>query len=174
MRKTIYAAGAAMAAMAMAPSAHAAISLTCPQVSGTASCTFNEATGTGIYGNSVAGAFDDSFQITLTDTYVLSITLTNTLDVGGPINFSISQLLNSTPSWLGNVAGGAVANNFLVGPGTYTLNFQGSSNLKASYSGTIDIAVAPIPEPASWALMVAGIAVMGTALRRRAVRVAFS
>ena len=174
MKKAIYAATAAVAAVAMSPSAHAAISLTCPQISGSAACSFDESAGTGIYGNSVLGMFDDTYYITLTDNYRLSITLTNTLDVGGPISFSVRQLLNSTPSSLGSIAGGAVANNFIVGPGVYAIHFQGGSNLRASYSGTIDIA--PVPEPTTWALMVAGIAVVGTALRRksRAARVAFS
>jgi hypothetical protein len=172
MKKAIYAAAAAVAAVAMSPAAHAAISLSCPQISGSASCTFSEGAGTGIYGNSVNGLFDDTYYITLTDNYKLSVTLTNTIAVGGPITFTVRQLLNSVPASLGIVAGGAVANNFYVGPGVYALHFAGSSNLRASYSGTIDIA--PIPEPASWALMVVGIAAVGTALRRRSRAVAFS
>jgi hypothetical protein len=174
MKKAFYVAAATAAAFAMAPSAQAAISLSCPQLSGSASCSFTEAAGTGFYGNSVSGAFDDTFIITLASAYKLSITLTNTISVGGPITFSMRDLLNSAPSSLGLIAGGAIANEFLVGPGTYALHFKGFSTHKASYSGTIDVAA--IPEPSSWLLMIAGIAAVGTALRRRArnVRVAFS
>ncbi|MBO9574841.1 MAG: PEP-CTERM sorting domain-containing protein [Sphingobium sp.] len=174
MKKVILAATAALAAALVAPAANASVSISCPQISGSASCSFSEGNGTGFYGNSVNGAFDDTYYITLTDLYKLSITLTNTVNVGGPITFGLHQLLNSVPSSLGDIAGGAVANNFIVGPGTYALHFTGNSTSSASYSGTIDVAA--VPEPASWAMMIAGIAAVGTAMRRRSqlARVAFS
>lgn len=171
MRKAIIAACGAAAACVFSSGAQAAISVSCPQVAGTATCFFSEANATGIYGNSVAGLFDDTYYITLTSSYKLSITLTNTLSVGGPINFTLRQLLNSTPAVLGAVAGGAVSNNFYVGPGVYALHFTGSANSRASYSGTID--VAPVPEPASWALMIGGFVLAGVAMRNR-VRVSFA
>lgn len=174
MNKFILAATAALAAVAVAPAASAAVTLNCPNVAGSASCSFSEGGDTGFYGNSVNGAFDDTYYITLTNAYKLSITLTNTVNVGGPITFDLRELLNSVPTALGSIAGGAVANNFNVGPGVYALHFTGSSSARASYSGTIDIAA--VPEPASWAMMIAGIGAVGIAMRRRSqtVRVAFS
>lgn len=171
MRKAFFAAGAVAAACVFSSGAQAAISLSCPQILATATCLFSEANGTGIYGNSVAGLFDDTYYISLTSSYKLSITLTNTLSVGGPINFTVRELLNSVPISLGVLAGGAVGNNFYVGPGVYALHFTGGANSRASYSGTID--VAPVPEPASWALLVAGFALAGMSMRKR-VKVAFA
>jgi hypothetical protein len=187
MNKAILAATAAFAALAFAPAAQAAVSVTCPQIVGSASCSFNQTVGTGFFGNSFAKgpaqviAFDDTYNLILDASsamYKLSITLTNTISVGGPISFTLHELLNSTPVKLGDVDGGGVANDFIVGPGVYSLHFAGGAAVNlasgASYSGTID--VAPVPEPASWAMMIAGIAAVGTAMRRRAhtARVAFS
>ena len=187
MKKAILAATAAFAALAIAPAANASVSLTCPQIVGSASCSFNQSVGTGFFGNSFAKgpaqviAFDDTYNLVLdasSTLYKLSITLTNTISVGGPITFTLHELLNSTPVVLGSVSGGGVANDFIVGPGIYSLHFTGgaavNANSGASYSGTID--VAPVPEPASWAMMIAGIAAVGTAMRRRSnvARVAFS
>ena len=177
MKKALIAATAAFAALTVAPAANASVSLTCPQISGSASCTFDESAGTGFYGNSVTSDFVDTFYITLTDSYRLSITLTNTLDVNGPVLFNLVELLNSSSVSLGTLAGGAVPNSFNVGPGVYALQLTGGlaeGATRGSYSGTIDIAA--VPEPASWAMMIAGIAAVGVSMRRRnqTARVAFS
>jgi len=65
---------------------------------------------------------------------------------------------------LGDIAGGAVANNFDIVPGTYGLRFAGSTAGSASYAGTIDFA--PVPEPATWATMIAGFGMVAAAMRR--------
>ena len=176
MNKYLLAATAAVAAVGMAPAASASVSITCPGVSGQGVCTFSEGDGTGTFGDSfpTAQAFEDTFTLTLSRDYVLAITATNTADVGGPINFSVSDLLDSSMASLGSIAFGAVPTTFNLTAGTYYLKFIGDASRSSSYSGTIDIA--PIPEPATWAMMVAGIAAVGVVLRRRAqnVRVAFS
>jgi len=176
MKKTLLAATAAVAALGLAPAANASVSLGCPGFSGLGYCTFDEANETGNFGDSFpdAQSFDDSFTLTLTSDYQLSITATNTAAIGGPITFSSAELLDSSLNSLGPIAFGAVPTTFSLTAGTYYLSFIGSASASSSYSGTIDIAA--IPEPATWAMMVAGIAAVGIAMRRRAqnVRVAFS
>jgi hypothetical protein len=187
MNKALLAATAVLAAMTVAPAANAGVTLACPQMVGSASCSFNQDAGTGFFGNSFSkGAtanvpFEDTYNIFLdasSSLYRLSITLTNTISVGGPITFTLHELLSTAPAVLGTITGGGVANNFLVGPGVYSIHFKGIAAVTpttgASYSGTID--VAPVPEPASWAMMIAGIAAVGSVLRRRSAtaRVAFS
>jgi len=176
MNKYLLAATAAVAALGMAPAANASVSIACPGFSGLGYCTFDEGNATGNFGDSFPSAqtFTDTFTLTLTSDYQLSVTATNTAATGGPITFDSAELLDSSMTSLGPIAFGAVPNTFLLTAGTYYLSFVGSSSASSSYGGTID--VAPIPEPATWAMMVAGIAAVGMTMRRRAqnVRVAFS
>jgi len=176
MNKIILATAAALVAIGMTPAANASVSLTCPSSSGLGYCTFDEVNGTGNFGDSFPGAqsFTDNFTLILTGNYQLSVTATNTAATGGPISFTVSDLLDNSMASLGTIAFGAVPTTFMLTAGTYHLHFAGNALKSASYSGTIDIA--PIPEPATWAMMVAGIAAVGVAMRRRArnVRVAFS
>lgn len=180
MKKALLAASAAIAAMAYAPAANASVSLLCAGFSGPAFCTFTEAGMTGGFSNSYAAgsSFQDYFGFTLSSTYRLSVTSTKTIQVGGPIILTTSELVKITAgptvTTIGPILLSGVANDFILGPGLYALHFIGTTTRASSYSGTIDIA--PIPEPATWALMVAGIAAVGSTMRRRShkVRVAFS
>jgi len=57
----------------------------------------------------------------------------------------------------------------LLAPGPHTINLIGTltGDLAASYSGTLNVQVAPVPEPATWAMMLIGFAGVGMAMRRR-------
>ena len=49
-----------------------------------------------------------------------------------------------------------------------------STTVTSSYSGTIDFVAAPsVPEPATWALMLGGLALVGSSMRRRQTAVSF-
>jgi len=74
------------------------------------------------------------------------------------------------------VVDGMVSKTFTLGGGTYTIGVggvdyaaQSPSNLDAlkSYGVSMNLAVAPVPEPASYALMLAGLACLGWVARRR-------
>ncbi len=58
--------------------------------------------------------------------------------------------------------------------GVNTLVLSGTSGANATYSGLVNFTVAPVPEPTTWAMMIAGIGIVGFAMRRRANRVAVS
>jgi hypothetical protein len=52
--------------------------------------------------------------------------------------------------------------------GLYTVNFQFDTNLNPSKDVVIDrVYVAAVPEPASWAMLIAGFGLVGAAMRRR-------
>lgn len=176
MNKYLLAASAVVAALGIAPAANASVSIACPGFSGLGYCTFDEGNATGNFGDSfkTAQSFADTFSLTLTADYQVSITATNTAATGGPISFTSAELLDSSMNPVGPLAFGAVPTTFMLSAGTYYLNFAGAATGSSSYSGTIDISA--IPEPATWAMMVAGIAAVGMTMRRRSqnVRVAFS
>ncbi|MBT2188388.1 FxDxF family PEP-CTERM protein [Sphingobium nicotianae] len=176
MKKIIWAASAAIAALSVTPAAHASVSIVCPGNSGLSFCTFNEVNMTGSFGDSFTSpqSFTDSYQINLSTAYVLSITATNTAATGGPISFTSAELLDSAMTSLGPIAFGAVPTTFNLAAGSYYLKFVGASQGSASFGGTIDVRTPAVPEPATWAMMLAGVAAVGVSLRRRARVVAFS
>jgi len=54
--------------------------------------------------------------------------------------------------------------------GDNIIRLTGVAGSNATYAGTINVAAATpaVPEPASWAMMIAGFGLVGTAMRRRA------
>jgi hypothetical protein len=110
-----------------------------------------------ISGVTVTGAKGDiNFTSVKLDTYVFDLTQ----DLFNPITNKYEDIASL----------GAVS----LLEGVHTLTVIGFSKAPASFAGTIN--VSPIPEPATWALMLAGVAAVGTAMRRRSqtVRVSFS
>lgn len=162
VRQKLLAITTAVAAFALAPSANASVTLQCPDFAPPATCTFDEVGGTGLFGDSFQGntAFTDVFKIVLSTAGKLSITMTKT---AGAISFVSKDLVG-----VGAIVGLGVPNDFFVGPGTYDLKFVGNTTGTATYSGTIDFAA--VPEPATWAMMIAGLGVVGMAMRRRTTR----
>ena len=129
--------------------------------------------GTAHFGNTVGnGAFSDSFTFSLSlPSFGSSSLITISLGSLKDIDFS-SVDLNGDP-FTGSVStvGGDELEVFTLNmpnlpAGSYSLNVNGTaSNGPASYAGTLNIT--PIPEPASWALMMGGFALVGSAIRRR-------
>ena len=63
-----------------------------------------------------------------------------------------------------------VRNMIAVGPGTYTLNIQGTPGTQnGSLSGNVSFTsvAAAVPEPGTWALMLVGFGAVGFSMRRR-------
>jgi hypothetical protein len=170
MKKAILAASAAVAAFAMASSASATVvdPISIPAVPG-----FDAFSGV-VTGNT--GVFSDTFSFTLTGPFSAAANVTSiTLSGIGDINFT-SVMLDGIALMITNsgVTTSATTTAPIILTGSsHSLVVSGTGN--GSYGGSIVVSAA-VPEPATWAMMIAGIAAVGMTMRRRAqnVRVAFS
>lgn len=150
-------------------------------------------TATGFFGNSfaTAGYFDDFVQFTIgapNSAMSWAATSVNFGPMSGPlygISLFNSDLYAGTLTSVAGlpVASGTTSSGLLPGTspafwisatagtdgplsGAYTLHVYGVVAASGgSYAGTI--ALAPVPEPGEWALMLSGIGLIGFMLRRR-------
>jgi hypothetical protein len=84
--------------------------------------------------------------------------------VGGPAFSSIALVSDAFIPGL----------TFSLNAGTIEINWAGT-NSPNDFTAIFNVGVGPaIPEPASWALMIGGFALMGAALRRARVKVAYA
>ena len=135
---------------------------------------------TASFSNTVVGSFSDTWQFTLGSPSVVAASLTNvqvtfgSLSVGGIEDFAAS--LNGTPLLLSTLSSSVppitVTTQVLAGSttfaaGTYVLTVTGNviGGATASYGG--NIVAAPVPEPESYAMLLAGLGVMGAIAVRR-------
>lgn len=171
MKSILYAGAAVIAAMSVSATANAATLIPIDfQGSNPLTSPFGA-------GQIEAGEFTHTFDFTLsTDglatSYAGSVALL-AAGVPGDLNFS-SVSLNGvlfTPVSTGFYEFYTLPATALMA-GLNSIVVKGYSYGASSYSGTLN--VAPVPEPATWAMMIAGLGIAGAALRRRASRVALS
>lgn len=127
-----------------------------------------------------AGLFSDVWTFNLGSSSTVATSLTNVeINFGSFLSNSITGFaasLNGTAlsysNGVLNLGGGtAITTQVLSGagvyaPGAYTLTVSGTAGMfGASYGGNI-VAV-PVPEPESYAMLLAGLGLMGTIARRR-------
>jgi hypothetical protein len=122
-----------------------------------------------------AGTKKDTF----TDTFTFTLTSTDSVDFGANTEFSHGPEVGFTGWSLFDVTTGVVVdhgssvlsnaievNDELLTPGSYALTLTGSFVQK---QGLFDgyILATPAPEPTEWAMMAAGLGLMGALARRR-------
>jgi len=183
MKKAIYAASAVLAAMALAPAAQAADQITngidIAELINFQTDTFTasvDATLPSLAGFSLDFAFNVPYDSILTlqvsSTAILNnllkdVDFTSVIFDGTALTFKndVGNLISSSD--YGPVVVSASIVHHLVVTGTLY-------GVTGTFGGNINIA--PIPEPATWAMMLAGVAAVGTAMRRRVrnAHVAFS
>lgn len=129
--------------------------------------------GSTTFGNTpTAGSFVDTLTFTLASTVNFGGSLTSIVNgdqnvdfssivVSGPTgSFAFAQLLPDPVEVWATPAG------VVLGAGSYTLTLTGSNSSGiGSYGG--NLAVSPVPEPQTLALMLAGVAVLGFVGKRR-------
>lgn len=167
MKTFVLAATAALAALTMTPAANAAttIVLTGSPLSGS-------------FGNTVAGSFSDVYEFTLSNPGYASGSVTSISFAGlgeaGDISFdsiSINDTFFFTPMSSGVNEWHLLTPAVLLSGATQLV---GTAIGTGSYGGQLNVAA--VPEPATWAMMVVGIAAVGMTMRRRSqnMQVAFS
>ena len=93
-----------------------------------------------------------------------NVNFTNVFLTGTGINSPVS-----VPQTQGDPNESRALNFFQVGPGTYTINFQGTpGTTSGSFGGSVAFqSMAAVPEPGTWALMLLGFGAVGFSMRRR-------
>jgi len=133
------------------------------------------------FSNTVTGAFTDVWTFNLASPSVVAASLTNVeiSFTGGPSFGGIqgfSAWLNGIPLLPSSTSTNAppltvttqiLAGSSTFGPGVYQLKVSGTgiTGSSASYGG--NIVAAPVPEPESYAMLLAGLGVMGAIAMRR-------
>lgn len=121
-----------------------------------------------------AGSFTDVYTFSSLQPFSLSASVTSV--VNGASNLDFSDISISGPGGslafiktLGDPFELFTLQTGLLAAGTYSLTLMGmNSVLPASYGG--NVSVSPVPEPESYALMLAGIGVIGFVAARRSRR----
>jgi len=131
------------------------------------------------FSNTVTGTFSDTWTFNLGTASIVAASITNVAVTFGSSTFgeisNFSALLNGVPLLLGSSSqtnnGVTVSTQILAGsttlpPGFYQLKVSGTAvGATASYGG--NIVAAPVPEPETYAMLLAGLGVVGFLARRR-------
>lgn len=135
-------------------------------------------TYSGSFGNSgiAAGAFTDLFTFTLPTDGIGSGSVTTSASIfQSPNDLDLTSVfINGTMAGLTKLSNGlfevAFTNNVAITGGRLnTITVNGVSRGGGAYGGQLSFipAVAAVPEPAAWAMMILGMGVVGFALRRQ-------
>ncbi|HWJ69805.1 MAG TPA: FxDxF family PEP-CTERM protein [Sphingobium sp.] len=180
MKKFLLATSAALAAFAMAPSASGATFYEPTDPNGITLTLDNLSDGFSSQTLPI-GEIHDIFNFTVPVdgmasvlSVVTSVPGARLADFAGGL-YSGDDLLSSFTFEMldGGVLFGSLAPILLTGGVDYRLVFTGEALERTSYGG--NLTVTPVPEPATWAMMIAGIAAVGLTMRRsQTTRIAFS
>lgn len=173
MRTPLLAAAGAIALMVSATAASAASIVTGPTPS-TLTPPASALFGAVVTGSSTGStAINDDFMFNIAGGPALANAQVSTILLNGSqnINFSaitLDGIYSFTKTSVDDMPDTwALLNPVTLANGAHTINVLGTLlGPTGSYAGTINVQ-APVPEPATWAMMLLGFGVMGLSIRRR-------
>ena len=130
-------------------------------------------------GPDLPGPFSDTFSFTLgVSAGINSVSSWANIPVAGITGFDVTlrqlgggDIASDTQT---TFTGSLLQSEFYVpilAPGNYTISFSGLSTgmLGGSYSSTLQVVTStlPVPEPETWAMLAAGLCLVGAIIRRR-------
>ncbi|MEP7099924.1 MAG: FxDxF family PEP-CTERM protein [Burkholderiales bacterium] len=133
-------------------------------------------TGSTFFGRTPSGSdFTDTYTFTLTGSSFLTTGSVDSSAIGGQdIDFTSILIMQgaSTVATFANSGTDAqehyTLGQTLLAAGNYSLVITGlQSPAAASYAGNLAVVAAPVPEPETYALLLAGLGVLGFVARRR-------
>ena len=155
MKKLLYVAASAAAMVAMAPAAQAVV---VDPIALTDAIT-NDAF------SADAVVSPESFALALPGSGVWNVEVSATATNG--VSWQFTDILYNSVSVLNFLfPNGKFITGSFTGTGNGTLTFVGTGG--GSFGGSI--AITAVPEPATWAMMLAGVAAVGMTMRRRSAR----
>jgi PEP-CTERM motif len=115
-----------------------------------------------------AGLVNDTFSFTLDPGFTYTLTSgVKTLPGSAAISPGFYGLYTAAGAQLAPFFVGSTGNTFSVGAGSYKYVVFGLSSGMGAYGITSTVAAAPVPEPETYAMMLAGLAAVGFLARRR-------
>jgi len=124
-----------------------------------------------------AGLFSDNFIFLIDQNGFgsgsISTILSGLVGAATDLDFTTVTFSNGTESFnvpitsAGGLETGGLSGVPISFGATNTLSVSGTSYGSASYGGTLSFSPGPIPEPASWAMMLIGFGAVGSIVRRR-------
>lgn len=127
---------------------------------------------------SASGPFDDTFEFTIPQNGFGSGSISTSFSNSSTNKLNITNLIiNGTPYAITTEAGGqsrSVTGIPITAFALNTIRVIGTASGSGIYSGTATFTASAIPEPATWALLAGGFSILGAAMRRRPMKVAFS
>ncbi len=93
--------------------------------------------------------------------YLLPSSLTLSIGGGTPVTYTNSDITAGTINWK------YFSTSFVASSSSTSIQFNNATAIGDNYAGLDTVVLSAVPEPATWAMMIAGFGIVGGAMRRQ-------